>query len=375
MKPVYLDYNATTPLAPEVVEEMLPYLKEHFGNPSSGHYYGQITQDAVVMARKRVAALLACSANEIIFTGGGTEANNLAIKGVAYALQKRGNHIITQITEHPAVLNVCRFLETQGFTVTYLPVDQYGMVNTDDVAEAISDKTILITIMHANNETGTLQPVKEIGGLARKNGVLFHTDAAQSVGKVKTHVSDMNADLLTIAAHKLYGPKGVGALYVRSGVDLLPTTHGAGHEGGLRPGTENVAGVVALGKSCLLALEEMDTRINHLTSLRNEFFALLQNYVPEVLLNGHPEKRLPNTLNVSFPGINAPQKLAEIPQIAASTGSACHHGEETMSPVLAAMNQPASRGLGAVRLSLGRETTREDIKLAAELLGKNFSNN
>lgn len=372
MRPIYLDYNATTPLAPEVVDEMLPFLKEHFGNPSSGHLYGQTTKEAVIMARKRVAVLLACSADEIIFTGGGTEANNLAIKGVAYSLQERGNHIITQVTEHPAVLNVCRFLETQGFEVTYLPVDEYGLVNINDVADSIGHKTILITIMHANNETGTLQPIQEIGQIARKKNVLFHTDAAQSVGKVPVHVADLNVDLLTIAAHKLYGPKGVGALYVRQGVNLLSTTHGAGHERGLRPGTENVAGTVALGKACLLALEGMNARVESLTALRDELFTQLQQQVPGVLLNGHPQKRLPNTLNVSFPGVIAANKLAEIPQIAASTGSACHQGEETMSPVLSAMKQPLSRGLGAVRLSLGRETTREEIKTAAELIGKNF---
>ncbi|MDW7683811.1 MAG: cysteine desulfurase family protein [Bacillota bacterium] len=374
VKPIYLDYNATTPIAPEVVDEMLPYLREHFGNPSSGHAYGQITKEAVIMARKRVAVLLACSPDEIVFTGGGSESNNLAIKGAAYSLKERGNHIITQVTEHPAVLNVCRLLETQGFAVTYLPVDEYGLVSPQDIAESIRKDTILITIMHANNETGTLQPIKEIGEIARKHNILFHTDAAQSVGKVPVHVTDMNVDLLTIAAHKLYGPKGVGALYIRKGVKLLPVTHGAGHEGGLRPGTENVAGIVALGKACLLALAGMNNHMPSLTNLRDDFFSLLQQQVPDVLLNGHPQKRLPNTLNVSFPGVNAAAMLAEIPQIAASTGSACHHGEETMSPVLAAMGKSKSRGFGALRLSLGRETTRDEIKIAAELISKTLKN-
>ena len=373
MKPIYLDYNATTPIAPEVVDEMLPYLREHFGNPSSGHAYGQVAKDAVTIARKRVAVLLACSPDEIVFTGGGSESNNLAIKGAAYSLRERGNHIITQITEHPAVLNVCRFLETQGFAVTYLPVNEFGLVNPQDVADSIRQDTILITIMHANNETGTLQPVKEIGEIARKHNILFHSDAAQSVGKVPFHVTDMNVDLLTIAAHKLYGPKGVGALYIRHGVKLLPVTHGAGHEGGLRPGTENVAGIVALGKASLLALAEMNSRVSQ-ADLRDEFFSLLQQQVPGILLNGHPQNRLPNTLNVSFPGANAAAILAEIPEIAASIGSACHHGEEAMSPVLAAMKLPKSQGFGAIRLSLGRETTPDDIKIAAELIGKTIKN-
>lgn len=363
-----MDYNATTPVAPEVVDEMLPYLTEHFGNPSSGHVFGQKTKAAVAAARERVASFLGCLPEEIVFTSGGSEANNHALKGVAFANRIRGNHIITSRTEHPAVLNTCRYLETQGFELTYLPVDQYGLVDPEEVAKAISPRTILISIMHANNETGTIQPIAEIGEIAREKDVYFHTDAAQSVGKIPTRVDELKVDLLTVAGQKFYAPKGVGALYIRKGTAIETFIHGAGHERGRRAGTENVAGIVALGKACELAAKEMEQRVNKLTELRDYFFEILQAQVGGIILNGHSEKRLPNTLNVSFEGINSSELLSKTPEIAASTGSACHHGSQTISPVLAAMGIGLDRGLGAVRFSLGRNTTRAELEQAAAVL-------
>ncbi len=370
MKPIYLDYNATTPMAPEVVEEMLPFLKEHFGNPSSGHLYGQKTQEAVITARQRVATLLECLPEEVVFTGGGSEADNQALKGIAFANRECGNHIITSQIEHPAIQNTCRYLGTQGFRVTYVPVDKYGMVNPKTIEKAISTDTILISIMHANNEVGTIQPLAEIGEITRKHGTYFHTDAAQSVGKIPTRVRELNVDLLTVAGHKFYGPKGVGALYIKKGVNIEPFIHGAGHERGLRAGTENVAGIVAIGKACQLALGEMEQRVSSLTELRDYFYKLLQEQIGGIQLNGHPEKRLPNTLNVSFKGINAAELLKKTPEILASTGSACHHSSQTMSPVLMAMGTDPDNGYGAVRFSLGQWTTREELREATDLFRK-----
>ncbi len=371
MKPIYLDYNATTPIAPEVVEEMLPFLKEHFGNPSSGHFYGQITKQAVAVARKRVANLLGCSPDEIIFTSGGSEANNLALRGIAFANKDKGNHIITVEIEHPAIIDTCKYLEKNGFDVTYLPVDQNGMVNPEDVARAITSRTILISVMHANNEVGTIQPLAKIGEIARGHGIYFHTDAAQSVGKIPTMVEDLQVDLLTLAGHKFYGPKGMGALYVRQGTVIEPLIYGASQERGFRAGTENVASIVALGKACHLALQELPHRVRDTAELRDYFYYLLQEHVQGIRLNGHPVDRLPNTLNVSFERINGAELLELTPEIAASTGSACHHGSETMSPVLAAMGVAPEHGFGSVRFSLGRDTTRESISQAVMILKEN----
>lgn len=370
MKPIYLDYNATTPLAAEVVEAMLPYLKEYFGNPSSGHIYGREAKEAVARARGELAGLLGCAPEEVVFTGGGSESINQALKGVALAHRARGNHIITSRIEHPAVLNTCRYLEKQGFEVAYLPVDEYGMVDPEQVAAAVSSRTILISIMHANNEVGTIQPIAAIAEIARRHGIYLHTDAAQSVGKIPTKVDELQVDLLTVAAHKFYGPKGVGALYLRRGTVLEPLVHGAGHEDGRRAGTENVAGIVALGRASAMAAGEMGQRVSDLTGLRDYFFQLLQERVPGVVLNGHPQERLPNTLNVSFAGVNGAELLARVPEIAASTGSACHHGAQTVSAVLAAMGLGLERGLGAVRLSLGRWTTRAEVEQAVTLLAE-----
>jgi cysteine desulfurase len=372
--PIYLDYNATTPVDPVVVEAMLPYLSTHFGNPSSSHNYGYVAHHAVDSARAQVARLLGCTPTEITFTGGGSESDNLAIRGIALAYQQRGNHIITQVTEHPGVLNTCRALEQlHGFRVTYLPVDRSGRVSTESVEAAIDDKTVLITIMHANNETGTMQPIAEIARVARKHGVLLHTDAAQSVGKIPVRVEDLGVDLLTVAGHKLYAPKGIGALYTKHGLQLEPVIYGGGQESGRRAGTENVANMVALGTACVLAQEQHAESQVRLQRLRDELQRLMEKYLPDrIHLNGHLTERLPNTLNVSVDGVIGEEVLADTPEIASSTGSACHEGNTDPSPVLMAMGMSKERALGALRLTLGRWSTEEQIEEAARLLARSM---
>jgi cysteine desulfurase len=369
MKRVYLDYNATTPVDPRVADAMWPFLREDFGNPSSLHTFGFEAKEAVETARTQVAGLLGCHADEIVFTSGGSESNNAAIKGVAFKLRQQGYHIITTGIEHSAVTNPCKFLERLGFFVTYLPVDRYGMVSVEQVAAAIRPTTILISIMHANNEVGTIQPVAEIGALARSRNIPMHTDAAQSVGKIPTLVNDLNVDLLTIAGHKFYAPKGVGALYIRRGLDIEPLIHGASHESGRRAGTENVPYAVALGKACELAAQELDSRFAHVVTLRDYLDDNLKKMFGHRLhLNGHPTERVPNTLNVSFEGYTAPELLQKIPEVAASTGSACHAQNLEMSHVLQAMGVPERIGFGAVRFSLGQWTTSGDVDYLLELL-------
>jgi cysteine desulfurase len=369
MKRVYLDYNATTPVDPRVADAMWPYLREDFGNPSSLHTFGFEAKEAVETARAQVAGLLGCQAGEIVFTSGGSESNNAAIKGVAFKLRQQGYHVITTQIEHSAVNNPCKFLERLGFFVTYLPVDRYGMVSVSDVEAALRPTTILISIMHANNEVGTIQPVAEIGKLARTRGILMHTDAAQSVGKIPTLVDELNVDLLTIAGHKFYAPKGVGALYIRHGLEIEPLIHGASHESGRRAGTENVPYAVALGKACELAATELDSRAAHLVTLRDYLYDNLKKMFGDRLhLNGHPTERVPNTLNVSFEGYTAPELLQKIPEVAASTGSACHAQSLEMSHVLQAMGVPERVGFGAVRFSLGQWTTASDVDYLLELL-------
>ena len=370
--PIYLDYNATTPVDPAVVEDMLPYLSLHFGNPSSTHRYGHLSHDAVHRARSQVAELLGSHADEIIFTGGGSESDNLAIRGIALANKARGNHIITQRTEHPAVLNTCRALERlHGFRVTYLPVDENGRIDPADVESAIGKSTILITIMHANNETGTLQPLHSIAEIAHRHGALLHTDAAQSVGKIPTLVEELGVDLLTIAGHKLYAPKGIGALYVRRGLQLEPVIYGGGQESGRRAGTENVPYMVALGAACALASAHLPESTTHLRTLRDRLHSLLEHELPGRLrLNGHPNERLPNTLNISVAGVIGEEVLAATPEIASSTGSACHEGTTDPSPVLMAMGRTRETALGALRLTLGRWSTDEEIERAARLLAR-----
>ena len=370
--PIYLDYNATTPVDPAVAEAMRPYLALHFGNPSSAHAYGQHAHAAIVQARRQVSDLLECAPEEIIFTGGGSEGDNLAIRGLALALRERGKHIITQATEHPAVLNTCRALERlHRFQVTYLPVDESGQISLSALAEALRDDTILVTIMHANNETGTLQPLAEIAQIAHRRGALVHSDAAQSVGKIPVHPREMGVDLLTVAGHKLYAPKGIGALYVRQDLSqvLEPVIYGGGQEAGRRAGTESVAGIVALGNACQLAAEQLPASQPRLRFLRDRLHTLLEKSLPgRVHLNGHLSERLPNTLNVSIDGIVGEELLACIPELASSTGSACHEGSTEPSPVLTAMGLPRARALAALRLTLGRWTDEQQVEQVARLL-------
>jgi cysteine desulfurase len=376
VKPIYLDYNATTPLDPAVVEALLPYLRDHFGNPSSTHVYGRTTHEAVERARAQVAALLGATPEEIIFTGGGSEASNHALKGAVFPKLTtksngaiRGTHIITTAIEHPATLKPCEFLRRLGCKVTILPVDQFGLVDPDAVRNALDDSATLVSVMHANNEVGTLQPIREIAAIARQRGALMHTDAAQSLGKMPVDVGELGIDMLTLAGHKLYAPKGVGVLYVRRGVELEPLIHGAGHEAGRRAGTENVPYIVGLGKACELAQQSLPAVTERLLGLRERLWLQLrEGLADKVLLNAHPQRRLPNTLNVNFVGQVGAELLQKLPQIAASTGSACHEGRVTLSPVLSAMGVPPEIGRGAVRLSVGRFTTEEEIDRAAAWL-------
>ena len=365
---IYLDYNATTPVAPEVFRAMRPYLEGQFGNPSCDYALGLAARDAVQQARKNVAALLGCAPQEIVFTSGATEANNTVLQGVA-AHHGRGQ-IITCATEHPAVLAPCRFLQSQGFNLTILPVDGSGRLDPDEVRRALTPDTILISVMHANNETGALNPLPEIGALAREAGVPFHTDAAQSVGKIPVDVNELTVDFLTVAGHKFYAPKGVGALYVRSGAAFTPLLHGASQEGGRRAGTENVPYIVALGAACRLARERLPEAAAHLQTRRDRLHERLKALVPGLILNGPEVERLPNTLNVSFPGVSGGELMAGLPDLAASLGSACHAGREAVSPVLAAMGVPLDRARGAVRFSVGYPTTLAEVDQAALLLQK-----
>jgi cysteine desulfurase len=361
MQRIYLDYNASTPIDPAVVAVMRSLLEEGYGNPSSGHWASAPAKAALDEARSRVAALLGCTAAEIVFTSGGSEANNLALKGLFYQRGDRPSHVITSQIEHPATLAPCRFLERLGATVTYVPVDGSGLVDPDDIRKAISKETFLISVMHANNEVGTIQPIPDIAKIARAHGVLLHTDAAQSVGKIATRVDELGVDLLSVAGHKLYAPKGIGALYVRRGITVEPLIHGAGHEDGRRAGTESALLAAALGKACEIAQSWTD--MPAVRQLRDQFWQRLRTiFGDQVVLNGHPGQRLPNTLNVSFIGRVGADILAQMPAIAASTGSACHSGQIALSPVLQAMGISAESGLGAIRFSLGRSTTREEIE-------------
>jgi cysteine desulfurase len=375
--PIYLDYNATTPIDPTVLEAMLPYLHGEFGNPSSTHVFGQRAHDAVARARRQVADLLGAQPDEIVFTGGGSEASNHALKGAVFAKLRgifgrwaRDAHIITSAIEHPATLQPCEFLRRLGCRVSVLPVDRHGMVDPDAVRKALERATTLVSIMHANNEVGTLQPIREIAALAHARGALVHTDAAQSVGKIPVDVNELGVDLLSVAGHKLYAPKGIGVLYVRKGVKLEPLIHGAGHEAGRRAGTENVPYVVALGQACVLARQALPQATERLRQLRDRLGDRLRAALGDkVVLNGHPDRRLPNTLNVNLIAyLGGADMLQKTPEIAASNGSACHEGRVTLSPVLAAMGVPKQVGRGAVRLSVGRFTTEDEIDRAAAAL-------
>ncbi|MFZ4579483.1 MAG: cysteine desulfurase family protein [Myxococcota bacterium] len=367
LDPIYLDHNATTPLLPEVVDAMLPFLREHFGNPSSSHVFGQRAKQAVGRARQQVAALLGCHPDEVLFTSGGTEANNLAIRGVAQAVEGRRG-IVTTVIEHPATARPCGWLEARGHRVTRLGVDADGCVRLDEARRAIGSDTALVTVMHSNNETGVLQPIRQLAELARQAGALLHTDAAQSLGKVRVDVGELDVDLLSVAGHKLYAPKGVGALYVRRGTPLQPLVLGAGHERGLRPGTENVASIVGLGAACEAVGRDLDLASERMRVLRDELWSQLAAGVPGLKLNGHPALRLPNTLNVRFPTVSGEAILAGAAEVAASTGSACHEGHEQASAVILAMGVDPVDALGSVRLTLGRSTTREEVARAAHAL-------
>lgn len=368
MDRIYLDYNASTPIAPEVRAAMLPLLDEAYGNPSSGHWAGTPAREHVERARSQVAALLGTSSEEMVFTSGGSEANNHALKGVAFALRAKGDHIVTSSVEHPATLVPCEHLAKLGYAITQVPVDRFGRVDPDDVRRAITPRTILVSIMHANNEVGTIQPIEEISRITRARGALFHTDAAQSVGKIATKVDDLGVDLLSIAGHKLYAPKGVGALYIRRGTPVEPLIHGAGHEGGRRAGTESALLTVALGMAAELADDLAP--MQRIEGVRDHFWSALQaRFGNAILLNGHPIHRLPNTLNISFVGCVGSEILAHIDNVAASTGSACHSGHITLSPVLQAMGVAPEVGMGAIRFSLGRQTTKEEVTAVVERLG------
>lgn len=380
-RPIYLDYNATTPVDPAVLEAMLPFLREHFGNPSSTHAYGKAAHEAVERARGQVAALIGATAEEIVFTGGGSEASNQAIVGTCLRRPRgflarlfRGrspdaSHVITTAVEHPATLQPVEFLRRLGCRVTILPVDRFGLLDPADVKQAITPRTTLVSVMHSNNETGTRMPVVEVAAICAEHGVRFHTDCAQSLGKVPVDVRELGADFLSIAGHKLYAPKGVGALFVRRDVTVEPLIHGAGHEAGRRAGTENVPYIVGLGKAAELAAAALPTATGRLRSLRDRLHARLSATLGDrLVLNGHPERRLPNTLNANFAGQIGAELLERLPGLAASTGSACHEGKVFQSPVLCAMGVPPEIGRGAVRLTVGRFTTEDEIDRAAEML-------
>ena len=369
MNAIYLDYNATTPIDPRVAEEMLPYVHEHYGNPSSSYLLGVIARQGVERARRQVAGLLCCTEDDLIFTSGGTEANNHAIKGVVGAYRNQSNHIITSAVEHPAVTEVCRYLESLGCRITYLPVDEYGLVDPRQVEEAITPQTRLVTIMHANNEVGTIEPIAEIAEIAHRHGALVHADCAQSVGKIPVRVDDLGVDLLSIAGHKLYAPKGIGVLYIRPGVHLEKLMHGANHEQNRRAGTENVIEMVGLGEACELIERNLPQYTQRMKELRDRLESGLleigsEGGGPDVRVNGHPEKRLPNTSSLSFRALEADRILTALESVAASAGAACHSDRVEVSHVLVAMNVPLEYAMGTIRFFVGRFTTEEEIDRA-----------
>jgi len=373
-KLVYLDYNATTPIDLEVIDVMTPFLKEHFGNPSSSHYFGQKAKEAVEKARSQVASFLNCNSSEIIFTSGGTESNNYAIKGIAYTLRNKGNHIITSKIEHPSVLESCKFLESAGFKVTYLPVNEFGLINLSDVQKAIKPNTILITIMHANNEIGTIQPIDQISKLAKKHNIIFHTDAVQSAGKIPTKVPNLGVNMLSIAGHKIYAPKGVGALYVKQGIKLTKLIHGAGQENNARAGTENVLEIVGLGEACEIAGRDLDKNAANMKVMRDRLYNGLKKKISDFKLNSRFENCLPNTLNLSFKNIDGNLLLGKINnRLAVSSGAACHSGMTEISNVLKALNVPYEWAKGTIRFSTGKMTTVDEIDGAVDIIINNIS--
>ena len=370
MEQIYFDHSATTPIHPEVLGAMMSLFANRFGNPSSIHREGRFAREAVETARCQVAALIGADPSEIVFTSGGTEADNLAVLGSAFAQRERKNHLITSAIEHPAVEQACRHLAERGFAVTFLPVDGEGRVDPDEVRRAITGRTFLITIMHANNEVGTIQPLREIGSIARERGIGFHTDAVQSVGKIPVAVTNLGVDLLSIAGHKIQGPKGTGALYIRSGVTLAPITFGGHQERGLRSGTENVPGIVGLGMACAIALRDLNARAIRLQALRDELERRIRAEIPDIRMNGHPSERLPHLSSLSFAGVSgeALVRALDLRGIAVSAGSACAAGETRISPVLASLRVPEEFSIGTVRFSLGRGNTEEELDRVVPIL-------
>jgi cysteine desulfurase len=377
MKRIYLDYAATTPTHPDVMSEMQPYFEQKFGNPSSIHSFGREAKSAIEAAREQVVGLIAPrhssgqggSAEEIVFTSGGTESNNFALHGVAYANEKKGNHIITTSIEHHALLEPCKFLESRGFKVTYLPVDKYGLVDPQEVRKAITDKTVLVSVMHANNEIGTIEPIAEISKVAKEKGVYFHTDAVQTVGEIEVDVDKLGVDLLSLSAHKFYGPKGVGALYIRKGTRIIPFIRGGGQENSRRASTENVPGIVGLGKASELARKELGSRSSHLVPLRDRLIKGIMDRVPDVILNGHPTRRLPKNVDVAVRYVEGEAMLLNLDMegIAASTASACSSGSLVPSHVLLAVGLSPGLAHGSIRFTLGRLTTENDIDYVLEI--------
>jgi cysteine desulfurase len=370
MKTVYLDHSATTPVHPQVLEAMLPYYRDKYGNASSLHRLGRNARLAIDQAREKVAAALNARPEDIYFTSGGTEGDNLAIKGTAAALKDKGDHIITSQIEHEAVLNTCRYLEKNGCTVTYLPVDRQGLVRLDDLQKAITDRTVLISVMHANNEVGTIQPVAEIGALARERGIVFHTDAVQTVGKIPVDVGELQADLLAMSAHKFYGPKGVGAMYMRRGIKISPLAHGGHHENWKRAGTENVPGIVGLAAALEICMAEMEETAAREARLRDALQQGIQEKIKAVRINGHPDRRLPGSLSVCFEALEGEALILslDLKGIAASTGSACSSGSLEPSHVLKAMGVPIEMAHGSARFTLGRSNTREEVDFVLQVL-------
>ena len=371
-KAIYLDHNATTPLHPLVLEAMLPYLKEEYGNASSIHAKGREAREAVEKAREIIASFLGTKPNTIYFTSGGTESNNFTLKGIGFKNREKGAHLISTRIEHPCVLDTCKFMESQGFGVTFLPVDREGQVHPEDLKKAITDRTILVSVMHANNEVGTIQPITELSRIVKEHGIYFHTDAVQTFGKIPVKVDELGADLLSVSGHKLYGPKGVGFLYIRKDVRILPHQHGGHHERRLRAGTENVAGIVGLGKAVLLAQEEMEKRISHLHKLEEKFYQGVLKRLDEVILNGHPTERVPGTVNLGIKGVEGESMAInlDLQGICISTGSACTAGSLEPSHVLVAMGVPAEYARGTVRFSLGYENTEEEITYCIDEVSK-----
>jgi len=374
MKPIYLDYNATTPIDLEVIDAMTPFLKEHFGNPSSSHYFGQKAKEAVEKARGQVADFLNCNSNEIIFTSGGTESNNYAIKGSAFTLRDKGNHIITSKIEHPSVLESCIFLESEGFEITYLSVNEFGLINLYDLEKAITPKTILITIMHSNNEIGAIQPIEQISKLAKKHNIILHTDAVQSAGKIPIKVTNLGVNMLSIAGHKIYAPKGVGALYIQQGIKLTKLIHGAGQENNRRAGTENVLEIVGLGKACEIAGRDLDKNAAKMRIMRDRLYNGLKKKINDFKLNSQFENCLPNTLSLSFKNIDANLLIGKINnRLAVSSGAACHSGKSEVSGVLKALNVTYEWAKGTLRFSTGKLTTLDEIDTAVDIIINNIS--